>query len=274
MLAQASGVEEKTSENDKKAHQLKMSSSPDQTDPMVNYKLTNRDINNKSTRENFALPPSTKEKDEVTSDEVVSQVEEYILYDEKVEEIESTSQPRTTTVQDMIAVWNSEVSISKENNKNKLNRAISKYLMACYKYKFNSDLDAWKHYCRLIASSPYLMSKDFVLSLNWAVKYTTIDRILAGELGVQLRCSFEKPKTEENLRAEALRHIDGVGEPEACKEARRVILKAVGATHYNAWFTQVDVLDNGLTLKPHNRFVEDYIKIHFWQVLEDRTSSC
>lgn len=250
--------------NNDQNHQDILSPSLGHDVTMVIQEITYRDINNKSARGDFALPKNTNEKDKV-----LQQVEDKKMGDEKGEEGGLTKTPPcTTTVQDMVEIWNNEVSLNKENNKTKLNRGISKYLMSCYKYRFNSDLDAWMHYCRLIASSPYLMGKDFVLSLNWALKYTTIDRILAGDLGVQLRCSFEKPKSEETLRGQALAHIDEVGESEGCKAVRRDILAAVGATQYNAWFTKVDILDNGATLKPHNRFVEEAIRVRFGEVLE------
>lgn len=182
--------------------------------------------------------------------------------------IQKSTKLSPTLVKDMLEIWKNEVPTNREEASIKLNRTISKFLLACFKYKFNHDLNAWKHYCQLIASSPYLMGKDFVLSLNWAVKFTTIDRILAGELGVG-RCKVpERSRTEEELAVQALAHVDGVGESEGCKATRRMILSAVGSAHYNAWFTKVDVLDDGAKLKPHNAFVEAAIAARFGDVLE------
>jgi hypothetical protein len=178
---------------------------------------------------------------------------------------------RRSTAQDMVDIWNNEVSINKESNKTKLNRAISKYLVASFKYKFNEDLDTWRQYCRLIASSSYLMGKGFNLSLTWVLKFTTIDRILAGELGVQgLRPVPEKAKSEQELYGQALAHVEEVGESDGCKVARRAILAALGPINYNAWFTKVDVLDDGKTLRPHNRFVEAAIQARFGDVLAEK----
>lgn len=266
----------------RKAHRVKMPPSSGQSEPMVIQRLTYKDINNKSeTCDESVQSFSDPTLPQVFNGQAVQQVvaAPYMALPPinitlPLEEKEETSSSpvKTTTAQDMISVWNSEVSFNKKTECIKLNRAISKYLVASYKYKFNEDLEAWKHYCRLIDSSPYLMGQGFNLSLTWALKFATIDRILAGELGVVIRPLHEKSKSEETLRAEAacqaLAHIDEIGEGQGCKEVRRMILAAVGASHYNAWFTQVDILDDGATLKPHNRFVEAAIQARFGDVLE------
>lgn len=265
-----------TEYNFNKSHRDILSQPSCHTDTMVIQKITSKD-KNKSEFENV-------HQDAVILNEVVSstkttchpnmrefhqqvvQVEDRMnASEEEVGEIPSKT--KTTIAQDMISIWNKEVSKNKKNHDLMLNKSISKYLVASYQNKFRKNLDKWKEYCKLIVSSPYLMGKDFILSLNWALKYATIDRILAGELGVNLRSVADKTHSVEDMKSQALAHIDGVGESDACKAIRYHILKAVGACQYNAWFTKVDICDDGTKLKPHNRFVEEAIRVRFDNVL-------
>lgn len=239
------------------AHNLQPSS--EHNDTMVIQRLTNKDFN--KSRGHAACGDA--------SPNIFNSMEEISSQGDLASIPHTTTEPPAklspTLVRDMIQVWTDEVLTQKGGEPIKLNREISKYLVACFKHKFSGDLDAWQHYCRLLASSPYLMGKDFVLSLNWALKFSTIDRILAGELGVK---KIERFRTDEEGLAEAFRHVDGVGEPERCKAVRRTILGAIGACQYNAWFTKVDVLDDGATIKPHNKFIEAAIQARFGHVLE------
>lgn len=244
------------SNNGTKPHRDILSSSQGHSVPMVIQKLTNKNKTNKSG--NFV----PQDIESMIGEE--KKIATPVITNDGAGEAKKIG----TTAHDMVDIWNKEVSLNKRTNNIKLNCAISKYLVASFKYRFNEDLSAWKDFCRLITSSPYLMGQGFNLSLTWALKFGTIDRILAGELGVGLRPVAEKSKTLEEVHSQALARIEGGGESDGCKQTRYMILQALGPTQYNAWFTQVDILDDGKTLKARSRFVEDYITTHFGHVIE------
>lgn len=173
-----------------------------------------------------------------------------------------------TLVRQMAEIWHKKVSSQKGLPAPRMNVYLSGYLVACFISKFDKDMKKWEQFCQLVASSSYLMGKDFALSLGWATKYHVIDRILSGELGVNLDILSVQQNTDADCEIKAIEHIDGVNEDIACKEARKAVLELVGAKEYNAWFTKVDFVENGSIFKPHNRFVEDVINNRFGHIIK------
>lgn len=221
-----------------------------QKGPMVIQKIPNKDFKNKS-----------EEKERGTSCYQVEQVP--ILENSNEKEDGQGGGKANTTVQDMIVVWNNCF----ETSQAKLSKDLAKNLMGAFKHKFDQNLEKWQHYCQLIASSSYLMDEKFTLTLPWALKFGTIDRILKGDLGVQ---NVVFTPSEETLVQKAQEHIETVQEEAICQKARQLILKAIGAPSYLSWFTRVDfvMMDGKTCLKPHDVFVEDAIQRKFGYLLE------
>jgi hypothetical protein len=96
-------------------------------------------------------------------------------------------------------------------------------LAAALRKKFSGSLERWREYLSLIRTSDYLMGKDFNLDLLRALKFHTIDMVLAGEFGVS------RPKDLPiGTREEAEAHIGSLNESEKCLELRRSILDRHG----------------------------------------------
>jgi hypothetical protein len=135
-------------------------------------------------------------------------------------------------------------------------------LGGAFKQKFGSDLTLWKNYCKRIESSSYLMGEGFKLSLYWALKFMTIDRILNGELGVK---DIAVSVVEENIVQKAKVHIGSIDETPLCLDVREKLLKVIGAASYLSWFTKVTFVEKGevVTMKAETPFVQDYITTHF-----------
>lgn len=169
---------------------------------------------------------------------------------------------KPTTIQDMLAYWNKTFDTSKTS----LSKQIAPLLLAAFKHKFNSNMRKWENYCQRIASSAYLTGETFNLSIMWALKYLTIDRIFNGELGV--KDVVEKSSYTEQ---DALNHIDVVNEPERCKQVRRNLLTLIGVHTYRDWLEQVEMFveDDTVCFKGKNKFIEDYIKNHLWKKLQE-----
>ena len=226
-------------------------------------KKTNKEINNKSEEKiNISVPPSeiivpinfTSEMNQVQQ----VKIKKSDLKKEKAGAdtvCESHHSPKTTVAQDMLAVWNHTF----EKNQASMSKQLAPLLVAAYKHKFDSDIEKWKHYCLTLASSPYLTGKKFNLSLLWALKYATIDRVNNHEFGVK------EMITSTYSKSDALIHIENVKEPEICKEVRGKLLTAYGEKVYKDWFEELhfELIGNDICFKAKNNFINDYVKNKF-----------
>ncbi len=197
------------------------------------------------------------------------------IFEEKIEEKAETisDNPKPTTVQDMIKIWNQEFPNQKiisgstgQTGVIHLTKQLARFLVASFKLKFENCLEKWKRYLRLIKTSTYLMGEKFKLSVQWAIKFLTIDRIRAGELGVdESKISVDASEIE----SKAQQHADSVDESETCKLFRHEIIKKLSPAVYLSWFTKVDLIDESkkMTIKATNDFVRDYIKANFLEKL-------
>ena len=162
----------------------------------------------------------------------------------------------------MLAVWNHTF----EKNPASMSKQLAPLLVAAYKHKFGADMQKWKHYCLTLASSPYLTGEKFNLSLLWALKYTTIDRVNNREFGVK------EMITSTYSKADALIHIENVKEPEICKELRKKLLTAYGEKVYKDWFEELhfELIGNDICFKAKNNFINDYVKNKFGDLFTKR----
>lgn len=169
---------------------------------------------------------------------------------------------KPTIVQDMVKIFNAE--FPKTNCQ--LTRQLAKYLVAAFKTKFHDSLDEWKRYLKLIKTSSYIISEKFKLSISWLIKFFTIDRIRAGELGVDSKkIQVDASEFEEK----ALEHISIVQEPDVCKRLRAKISQILSPAVYLSWFTKVELVENHqkISMKTTNDFVKDYLERNFMDIL-------
>ena len=117
-----------------------------------------------------------------------------------------------------------------------------------------------------LASSPYLTGEKFNLSLLWALKYSTIDRVNNLEFGVK------EVITSTYSTEDALHHINSVKEVELCKEARRKLLAVYGEKVYRNWFEDLhlELIGNEICFKAKNKFINDSIKNKFGDLFSKR----
>ena len=168
-------------------------------------------------------------------------------------------QRKTTTVQDMTAVWKKEFP----DKPIILNKNLARYLVAVFKEKFNSSTEAWKRYLKTLKTSAYLMNEKFKLSLWWVIKFSTVDRIRAGELGVD----EQKISTDESeIFEKAVSHIRSVNESAKCKKIREKIMQALSPAIYLSWFTKIKLTERDgdkIFSETDNCFVRNYIETNF-----------
>lgn len=171
--------------------------------------------------------------------------------------------------QNMIKIWNQEFPNQKIISGSTeqpgiihLTKQLARFLVASFKLKFENSLEKWRRYLRLIKTSAYMMGEKFKLSVHWVIKFLTIDRIRAGELGVD---ESKIPVDTDEIEKKAQAHIEAVDESEVCKQYRREIIRRLSPAVYLSWFTKVDLIEEStkLTIKAANEFVRDYIKANF-----------
>ena len=193
------------------------------------------------------------------------------ISEEKIEEKTETinDNSKSTIVQDMIKIWNQEfpnqkiISGSTEQvGVIHLTKQLARFLVASFKLKFENSLKKWRRYLRLIKTSAYMMGEKFKLSIQWVIKFLTIDRIRAGELGVD---ESKIPVDALEIESKAQQHADSVNESETCKLFRHEIIKKLSPAVYLSWFTKVDLIEESkdLIIRAANEFVRDYIKANF-----------
>ncbi len=201
------------------------------------------------------------------------------IFEEKIEEKTETvnGNPRSTIVQDMIKIWNQEFPNQKiisgsteQTGVIHLTKQLARFLVASFKLKFENCLEKWKRYLRLIKTSTYLMGEKFKLSLQWVIKFLTIDRIRAGELGVdESKIQIDSSEIEQK----AIAHVEAVDESETCKQYRREIIRKLSPAVYLSWFTKVDLIEESkkLIIRAANDFVRDYIKANFLEKISKKS---
>ncbi|MDP3641405.1 MAG: DnaA N-terminal domain-containing protein, partial [Alphaproteobacteria bacterium] len=235
----------------------KMSESARQNVGMVIQENTNKDLNNKS--EKMINNTLTKKQAEQVIDKKID-VNGAGDETNNVSCQYSQINVKNTTVQDMLVLWNN----SFPSSSTRINKDLAPLLLSAFKQKCDHNMKRWENYLHRLQSSAYITSEAFNLSLNWALKFKTMDRIFKGELGVKDIPVQLDEKTEEGR---ALDHIQGCVqlETDACCQIRLLVLQKLGAHVYNAWFTKVIFVqkDGELKMIAENKFVEDYILQHF-----------
>src|SRR3989338_8225275 len=115
-----------------------------------------------------------------------------------------------------------------------LNKDRARFLMAGFIKKFEKNLNKWRTFCKSITSSDFLMGnikKDFKLSFDWVLKFTTIDRFLNGEFGITQTLSHL-----EALEKSQKEHEIEVKNHDNFPELRAQILEELGAGVYEETF--------------------------------------
>jgi hypothetical protein len=193
-------------------HRVKMTLSSSQNESVINSnKITNKDI------------LITKSEDTFSQIDVGSKTKQVQQVDEikKHTEFENENPNHSTTVQDMLAIWNNIFP----KNQDKLTKELARNLNYAFQKKFESDMNIWKNYCLTIESSDYLTSDRFSLHLDWAIKFKTMDDIENGRYGCKNLIKEIKVKQEiEVLRKEILSEIDALQESDDCKNLRLKLL--------------------------------------------------
>jgi len=161
-------------------------------------------------------------------------------------------QPKPSIAQDMLHVWNDTLG---EKSPATMSKDLAPYLVGAFSTKFGREMKQWQRYCALIKTSDYLMRERFDLSIFWALKFSTIDRLRVGGLGVKPGCLTTEVVIDEAQLEEQISTFD---ESDDVRMLRRAIAQAVGAASYRSWFHQASFVkkEGKILLIAPNSFVE------------------
>lgn len=149
------------------------------------------------------------------------------------------------------------------------------FLLAAFQQRFGKSMESFEAYCNTIASSDFLMGKiksSFKASLDWALRFDIIDRILEGDFGVKKPLIVQVivqqqdgsgDQTVSNPNIDSAFH-----EPESIKMLRKNIRKKIGEGSYISWFHKpIHQTDQGFRLLGQGAFWKNYVDTHFKDVL-------
>jgi len=244
-------------------HEDILSSSSGQSVPIyIETKITNKNFNKSEKKSKKLTKQETISKiEQVKQVELVKKVILKIEKERKGKKDNTPEsphpkklQPKCLTAQDMLRVWN---SILGEKAQATMSKELAPLLVSAFSAKFEKHMEQWKRYCDLIKTSDYLMKEGFDLSIFWALKFSTIDRLRAGGLGVKpaALCITSETSVNEHQTDEMINKLD---ESEKVKALRRTIARAVGFANYHSWFHQASFIEQGqkILLIAPNAFVE------------------
>jgi len=194
----------------------------------------------------------------------------------------TTSSSSNTLASDLLEIWNQTVGQrqGEEGNLIQLTKKRAQYLVAAFKFRFESNLSKWKQFCQQVTSSAFLMGKaksTFRASLDWVLKFDIIQRILEGDFGVNKTPCVDEEAV--SLKTEAITQaIETSGEGEPIKRLRRSILQAFGEQTYQSWFADMPMTPmpatkggRGIRLHTKNQFACDYVQTNYLDKLTSLT---
>lgn len=211
---------------------------------------------------NIMIPKDMEKKEETVVGLVTPQTS---LVTENLNTEPIQLKKKTTTSQDMLMIWN---TILGEKAQTSMSKKLAPLLVSAFHKKFEQSLDQWKSYCELIKTSPYLMGEHFQLSIFWGLKFSAIDRIRAGELGVKptlTNYSIGQGVISTVTENQVEQMIEELPETTEAKTTRLQIAHVIGAAAYHSWFHQATFVKRGdeLQMVAPNSFVERYWETHY-----------
>ncbi len=167
-------------------------------------------------------------------------------------------------------VWKKEVG-----GRTYTSQTFLKKLYKAFKTLFKGSLEAWKSYCRKIASSKFLMGEvsSFKAWISWAIREETYEKLEAGEYTLGDRVSEQ----EEREKTSKMRNdLDGYVAQKLGKnlEFHKNLRKRVGDATYAAWFKDLKLnlygeKEKQAEIQASSTFSASYIRQNFSEVLEE-----
>lgn len=175
-----------------------------------------------------------------------------------------------TTVDDpivanMLTYWNTSFKGKAETP---MTNNLKVLLENALKKNFNNNIEEWKCYCQAILSSTsYIMTENFTLTLPWALKPETIQKVFDKKLGVK-----EIPLPSIIFQETAQQHIEKMAleEDDFCIHIRHKFIELYGEAIYHHWLKQVGlrVENNQLIIVTDQDFTKNWITTNYYKIFD------
>ena len=211
----------------------------------------------------------------INKDTLKNSEENTISNPSKTQKTEKLQQ--NTTIQDMLK----ELKTEFPNIPVFLNKTLARNLVAAFKLKFKNSITKWHEFLKLVKTSAYLMSEKFHLTLQWLLKFSTIDRLFQGDLGVKLKeilfskTEEEELETKQNQQKEQeklLEQIETCNETQKCKNIRLKLFEKLDVLTYQSYFREAifkELEEGKVIIEVQNNFKRDRIVVKFLEILAD-----
>ena len=226
-------------------HRVKMTSSSGQNDPMLYTEITSDiKINISEQKISQKILPNDKANKSKQVKEIKENYLAKLLLDAWFQIVEQGK---------------GELHLSKKR---------AQFLVAAFNLKFDKSMEKWKKYCQDISSSRFLMGEiksSFRATLDWALKFDVIQKILEGNYGIGDRRPSTVPSAAESflknskieLHSEEEAIQQTTDESELVREFRLKWLNKFGASTYRECLKDcaIEVGDDAtLILRPSSRY--------------------
>jgi len=252
--------------------------------------IRNHDLANETLKE-FYKPKKSKKgtrdnQDKKTIDSVVSEplstghnVRSYMEPENTPLDLsEDKSHASDEIIKKMIEVWTAIVQEGR--GQIELTGKLIAFLKKALTDKFDNCLQKWKEYCISIARSKFLMGEktSFKATLDWALKFDSIHKILAGNYGIGDRnrkltpeeLEKKEKQLEEQKKAKELEQQrsllsleeeikSGSNEPGSVKNFRIKWLRSFGEKNYREFLAGCEIKlgekETDLIIQPQERII-------------------
>jgi hypothetical protein len=247
---------------------VKMNQSKDQIKPMyIDTKITNKENLYKSEQRDH----QNLKFSDINTNQQVQKIFKNNNQEEKQLKDLLLPENQTTNTQpialDLLKIWNEEIG-AKTNQIVQITKDRARFLIAAFKLKFDLSMQNWQIFCKKIASSDFLMGKiksTFKISIDWALKFNTIQRIFEGDFGIGKYFENNFFDQNQSTTEDMLVQIENLDEELWAQKWRKAMLNTLGADYYKSWFMDAKLFkENGqITPKTQSIFVKDYWQDHF-----------
>lgn len=154
--------------------------------------------------------------------------------------------------EEMIRFWNEIVEENKPERIISLSPKRSQNLKSVFKQFFENDFSKWELFCHKITTCKFLMGEkgDFKASLDWAIRFDVIQRIIEGAYTFGTRESNYTLRLSENVAGKgniekksfSAPFMPSIQESLKATEIRDFIKKRVENAQYESWFVPTEIV--------------------------------
>lgn len=190
-------------------------------------------------------------------------------------DLEKDNQNIPDMAQTIYNIWTEE---TKEHIKTpKLSPHFVQKLLEAFRNHFGSCVEAWRNYCKKVASSDFLMGKvtSFKAWLIWVIRGDVIEKVRGGAYGLLKETQNNSQNTQvidmEKITIQNKTFISELDLKETTKESLQSLAKKIGEGAFSSWFRKLSIQeeDEILVLRMATKFYVDQVERLYGAILRN-----